>query len=146
MPWQQRQQTTFGNALNTAEPACQKRGILLLSLALVQPHFEYMGFWAPQYENDVKIHESVQRRTRNLVNGLEGVSCEKLRTLWLSNVEKRRLRGKPITLCSSKGKQREVVASAPYKWLQDTQELLKAAPGEVQTVQEKCIYCGQILR
>ena len=111
MPWQPRGQTTFGNALNTAQPACQKRGALLLCLAFVQPHFEYVGFWASH--KDVKIRESDQRRTTKLVSGLEGMSNEKLRTLGLSNLEKRRLRGNLIILCSSKGKQREVVGSAP---------------------------------
>jgi len=37
---------------------------------------------APQYEKDVKIPESIQRRATKLVDGLDNLSCEEsLRSL-----------------------------------------------------------------
>lgn len=59
-------------------------------------------FWTSQYKKNTKVLESFQRRVTELVKVWQGMSYEeRQRTPGISSLEKKRLTGDLIALCSS---------------------------------------------
>jgi len=77
----------------------------VLQRALVSAEIELIHcaqLWAPHHEKDMEGLEHVQRRAARLEKGVEDKSGEEqLRELGLLSLEKRRLRGDLLALCSS---------------------------------------------
>ncbi|GAB0183557.1 hypothetical protein GRJ2_000821000 [Grus japonensis] len=70
-----------------------REGILPLCSTLLRPHLEYcVQFWAPQYNRDIDILETVQRRVIRMIKGLDDLTYEvRVRELELFTLQERRL-------------------------------------------------------
>ena len=90
--------------------------ILKLYLALVRPHMDYaVQFWCPYYRMDIDSLERVQRRMTKMIHNIRNLPYEeRLKSLGLHSLERRRVRGDMIEVYKwvsgiNKGKMEDVL-------------------------------------
>jgi len=101
VPWQPKGRPCPG----CTKPSIARRsgqGIVPLRTALVRPHRQHwVQLWGPQDTKGIELWERVQGRAARMGKGLEGRTREeRLRSLGWFSLEKRRLRGDPIAVCT----------------------------------------------